>query len=114
VSEGLTWGEDAEPETSAAGEGLADMLLERELQRYRAARAVQAEETAEWRDATTLSQSHLWLTAAEAKELADQMVELFLSKAERLQDPSVRPEGARLVALVGWLVPHGPPTGPRP
>lgn len=113
VSEGLTWGEDAEPKASAAGEGLADMLLERELQRYRAARAAQAEETPQWRDATSLSQSHLWLTAAEAKELADQMVELFLSKAERLKDPSTRPEGARLVALVGWLVPHGPPTRPR-
>lgn len=109
VSEGLTWGDtDDDTETSAAGEGLADILLERELQRYRAARASQATEPLEWREAVTLNQSALWLTAEEAKELSQQMVDLFLSKAERLQNPEERPEGARLVSLVGWVVPHGP------
>ena len=108
VSEGLTWGDTDDAETSTAGEGLADILLERELQRYRAARASQATEPPEWREAVTLNQSALWLTAEEAKELAQQMVDLFLAKAERLQNPNERPEGARLVSLVGWVVPHGP------
>ena len=37
------------------------------------------------------------------------MVELFLSwPTERISDPQARPDGARLVSLVGWLVPSGP------
>lgn len=109
VSEGLTWGGDPDdPDVSAAGAGLADLLLDRELQRFRAARAGRATEPAEWRDAQMLEQSALWLTADEAAQLGGQIRDLFLSKSERLQDSEQRPEGARLVSLVGWLVPHGP------
>lgn len=110
VSEGLVWGDEAEDsETSAAGDALTDMLLERELQRLRAARSSSAQEPAEWRDATSVNESKLWLTADEAKQLSEAMVELFLTHADRLRDPDSRPDGARLVSLVGWLVPSGPP-----
>jgi DNA-binding transcriptional ArsR family regulator len=112
VSEGLVWGDggdgDEDAETSAAGEALTDMLLERELQRLRAARASAAQEPAEWRDATTVNESKLWRTAEEAKQLSASMVELFLTHADRLRDPAQRPEGARLVSLVGWIAPSGP------
>jgi hypothetical protein len=36
------------------------------------------------------------------------MVELFMSYTDRITDPDLRPDGARLVSLVGWLVPSGP------
>jgi predicted ArsR family transcriptional regulator len=110
VTEGLTWGDaEEDPETSAAGEALTDVLLERELQRLRAARAAAAREPAEWRDATSVNQSHAWLTADEARRLSAAMVDLFLSwPTERVADPATRPDGARLVSLVGWLVPSGP------
>jgi DNA-binding transcriptional ArsR family regulator len=109
VNEGLTWDDGAEdPELGAAGQALSDMLLERELQRFRAARASAESEPPQWRDATSLNQSRLWLTAAEARDLADEMVALFLRHAERLNDPASRPDGARLVSLVGWLAPSGP------
>ncbi len=109
VTEGLTWGDsDGDAETTAAGEALTDMLLERELQRLRAARAAAATEPQEWRDATTFNQTQTWVTAAEAKALSAAMVELFLTHTERIAEPETRPEGARLVSLVGWLVPSGP------
>jgi DNA-binding transcriptional ArsR family regulator len=109
VTEGLTWGDrDGDAETTAAGEALTDMLLERELQRLRAARAAAATEPPEWRDATTFNQTQSWVTAEEAKTLSAAMVQLFLTYAERITEPQTRPEGARLVSLVGWLVPSGP------
>jgi DNA-binding transcriptional ArsR family regulator len=110
VTEGLTWGDPSDDDqTTAAGEGLTDMLLERELQRFRAARAASAGEAPEWREATSLNQSKLWLTAEEAQRISEQMRELFLSYGDRMADPGGRPESARLVAVVGWLVPSGPP-----
>ena len=113
VTEGLTWGGDTETditdaETSAAGDGLADVLLERELQRYRAARSQRARETPSWRNATGLHHSQQWLTAAEAEAVTEQIVELFAAGSGRLQDPAHRPDGARLVSMVSWLVPAGP------
>jgi DNA-binding transcriptional ArsR family regulator len=113
VTESLTWDGPAEAETTAAAEGVADVRLERELQRYRAARASQATEPPEWREAVTLTQSALWLTAEETKELSQQLGDLFRFGADRLADPDRRPDGARLVSLVGWLVPHGPMPSPR-
>lgn len=109
VTEGLTWGDDdQDPETTAAGEALTDMLLERELQRLRAARAAAASEPPQWQDATSFNQTQAWVTAEEAKQLAAAMVALFLRHTERIVEPESRPEGARLVSLVGWLVPSGP------
>lgn len=107
TSEGLTWGKgDLEPETSAAGHALTEMLLAREMQRLRAGRAAEHLEPAEWRDATTLVQSAAWLTAEEAKEISTQLEELFTRYEARLRRAEDRPEGARLVSLVGWLTPR--------
>jgi DNA-binding transcriptional ArsR family regulator len=110
VSEGLEWGEgdDDDPTTRLAADALTDMLLEREMQRFRAARAARAREPQEWRDATGLSQSQLWLTAAEAQKLNDELQELFFRYTERSRDRALRPDEARLVTLVAWLVPSGP------
>src|SRR3954447_2545058 len=110
VSEGLEWGEgdDEDPTTRLAADALTDMLLEREMQRFRAARAARAQEPQEWRDATGLSQSQLWLTATEAQQLNDELQELFFRYTERSRDRALRPDEARLGTPVGWLVPSGP------
>jgi DNA-binding transcriptional ArsR family regulator len=111
VTEGLSWGdaeESADPETSAAGQALTDVFLEREVQRLRTVRAAASSEPPEWRDATSLNQSQTWLTAEEARELSAAMVDLFMSYTDRITDRARRPEGARLVSLVGWLVPSRP------
>lgn len=111
VTQSLMWGEDAEDVTTAAA--LGDVAFEREFQRLRAAVAALPAEPEAWRDATAVNQSRVWLTAAEAKELGEQMRELFWAKADRLADPSARPPGARVMALMGWVVPSGP-LEPRP
>jgi DNA-binding transcriptional ArsR family regulator len=120
VSEGLDWGDPEDGDQSAdvdapagaatgiAADALGDMLVERELQRLRAARAAQLHEPAAWRAATGLVRSRLWLTAAEAQSLTDQLTELVSRHAERCADPDGRPPDARLVSVVGWVVPSGP------
>ena len=50
VSEGLPWGEP--DDEGAAHDAVADLLVDRELQRLRAARAAAASEPEEWRGAT--------------------------------------------------------------
>ncbi len=109
VSEGLEWdSESTDQAEPLAAEALTDMLVERELQRLRAARAARASEPEEWREATGISQSALWLTAAEAREIKDEITRLLLSKAERSGRPELRPDGARLTSWVAWVVPRGP------
>ena len=123
VSEGLVWGDDDDPAALAAGDALTDAMLEREVQRLRAARAARDQEPPEWREATGMNQSMMWLTAEETEDLLRQMRELFTAHLERIHDPSTRPDDARLVTLIGWAVPAGPykvperdhpQEGPRP
>jgi DNA-binding transcriptional ArsR family regulator len=54
----------------------------------------------EWQEAEDLGDNGLYLTPAELTELRDRMRELLTAYDDRLQDPSLRPEGARLVYVV--------------
>jgi DNA-binding transcriptional ArsR family regulator len=113
VSEGLSWGDDLDAEQEGraaelAADALTDVLVERELQRLRAARASRDHEPEEWRAATGLSHTQVWLTAEEAARLRASLSALLRTHTERAGSPDLRPDGARLVSLVGWLVPSGP------
>jgi len=109
VSEGLEWDSESADETERlAADALTDMVVERELQRLRAALASRDSEPAVWRDATGISQAAVWLTAEEARENKEQVTALMLAKADRSRDPSLRPDGARLTSLLAWVVPSGP------
>ncbi len=101
---GLSWNEgDTEPEARAAGRALTEVLLSRELARLLAAQDRLHLESAEWQDATTVVQSSTWLTADEASDISSRMTDLLMTHLERLHDPSLRPDGSRLVSMVGWL-----------
>lgn len=106
IAESLSWGDDAEDPTLASA--LRDVAVDREVQLLRAATARHDAESEQWQSATSLNQSRLWLTADEAAELGEQIRELILSKAERWNEPAARPEGSRLMAVMSWVVPHGP------
>ncbi len=111
VGEGLEWdgdGGESDRTTRLATEAWGDMSVERELQRLRAARASHEREPPQWRRATGLAQAQLWLTADEAEALQRELRTLLSTHEERGEVPELRPEGARLVSLVGWLVPSGP------
>jgi DNA-binding transcriptional ArsR family regulator len=110
VREGLVWGsgpDDAEPAAQLAEQALDDTLVERELQRLRAARASRAREPRPWREATGLLQAQLWLTAEEAAALVDDVRRLVAGYQGRAGSESPPPD-VRLVSVVGWLVPSGP------
>ncbi len=106
VAESLSWGDDAEDEATATA--LHDVTLEREMRTLRTALAHGAAEAEEWRDATAVHQSRLWLTAHEAGEIGAQLRDLLSSFADERRDPSNRPPDARVMALMAWVVPAGP------
>ncbi len=112
VAESLSWGDGAEDPIVASA--VQDGVVDREVQLLRAATARHDIEPVQWQSAATLTRSRLWLTADEAAELGEQIRGLFATTAERTDDPSARPDGARLMALMSWVVPHGPidTTGP--
>jgi DNA-binding transcriptional ArsR family regulator len=106
VAESLSWGDDAEDSASSAA--LRDVAVERELQVLRRALAGYSGEPQEWKDATRVTSARLWLTADEAGDLGRRIADLVEATADRLGDPTLRPDGARLVALMSWLVPARP------
>jgi DNA-binding transcriptional ArsR family regulator len=109
VAESLSWGDDAAD--PAAASALYDVALDREFQGLRKAMAQIDTETQEWRETVQVHQSRLWLTAEEAAEIGRQIGELLATHADRLTEPELRPPNARLMALMGWIVPDGPPLG---
>jgi DNA-binding transcriptional ArsR family regulator len=109
VAESLSWGADAKDPVAASA--LSDVALDREFQGLRKAMADLDAETPEWRDTVQVHQSRLWLTAEEAAEIGQRMGELLRTHADRLAEPELRPPNARLMALMGWIVPDGPPLG---
>ena len=107
---GLSWDEaDEAPETRAAGLGLTEVLLSRELQRLLRAQQSLHLEPPEWRQASTVVQSATWMTAEEAREVSERLAELLMTYAERAHDPALRPDGSRQVSMVGWLTPRPDP-----
>lgn len=112
VAQSLMFGDDAEDSTLSTA--LTDILYDRELQVLRASMRNQEKEDVRWRDATSVVQSRLWMTHEEAERLGTALEALLLKAGylERNQDPSRRPSGARLMALMGWVVPYGPAPEP--
>jgi DNA-binding transcriptional ArsR family regulator len=107
VAQSLTFGDDAEDPTLATA--LTDLFLEREFHVLRTSLRQQPSELQTWRDATAVLQTRFWLTPDEAGALGRRLKEIFMTESlvERNQDPATRPEGARLMALMSWVVPYG-------
>lgn len=82
---------------------LARLSFQRHAQRLAAALDRLPQEPAEWVDATSLTTTATWLTAAEAAELAVQVTELVEKFVDRRDDPATRPEGARRVNLIAAI-----------
>jgi DNA-binding transcriptional ArsR family regulator len=106
ASLGMRWGDpDESPELARASEALSQMMIEREVARFAGSRARMRGDTASWQEASTSSQSMLWLTAEELNEINLAVRELLVSKIDRFEHPDRRPEGARICAFVAWGVP---------
>lgn len=84
-----------------AAQDVATFVVEREAQRLREWIQRAPVEPVQWRDAAVLSSSVFWATSAELAELTEQLTSLTDRFKERWNDPSTRPDGARVVRLFG-------------
>lgn len=106
VSRGMRWGEvDESPELVRAGEALSQLMIEREVARLARWRARVRADASEWQEASTFSQSMLWLSAEELGQVNLAVRDLLISKIDRFEHPERRPDGARLCAFLAWGVP---------
>jgi len=96
----------------------SEVFLDHELERIKdRLRGVDAEPP-EWRAASYISGTTRWMTAAELKEIRDQLAEIEERYGDRDDDPARRPPGAREVRVfaVTSVAPPlpGPPGPPQP
>jgi DNA-binding transcriptional ArsR family regulator len=100
--------------TRAAADALADLYLDRQLARFRRARAEAPSLPEAWRGVTSASEMVTWLTPAEAQQLEDEVMTLLVRYRERLGDPALRPPDSRPVETVYLTYPTefraAPPT----
>ena len=98
------------PEAELAAEVLGDMMLERQRDRYRTWQNTKAAYRSEWREAAGEDQYVVYLTAAELKQLREDLSELIHPRfEERLTDPSRRPPGSAPVEMFLFSYPLSPP-----
>jgi predicted ArsR family transcriptional regulator len=104
-----------DPAAAVASSALSRMVRERQLARYQRWRDTRSSFPAEWRDAAGDMEFVSHLTAAELKDLNEDLMNLVRSRfGERLTDPAARPEGSTPVELLVFSYPMdlpGPAAG---
>ena len=104
-----------DPEAELAADVLAGMFVERQRDRYQTWQDTKAAYSSEWREAAGESEYVIYLTAAELKQLRDEVSELVYPRfEERVTDPSRRPPGAAPVEMVLFSYPLSPPASNPP
>lgn len=106
VLEDLRWSAvqpDAEGE--AAADELARQMVNRALTDLQEHVAQGDAEPPEWREAAQLSSGLLFLTREELEQFDEDYLALVTRYAERMEDPSLRPEGSRPVRRLAFAVP---------
>ncbi len=82
-------------ETELASEAATEAFLEHEFARTKHQLRHRSLEPAEWREASMLSGATLWVTAEELHEISELLSQIVGRHEERLENPGLRPEGAR-------------------
>lgn len=109
---------DARPDRQVPGslhavQELAALTVTREADRVARYLARAADEPDEWLQAVTISTAGFWATAAEMRELSEEVQRLVQRFAGRGSDPSQRPAGARHARLFATLNPDPDPRTER-
>jgi DNA-binding transcriptional ArsR family regulator len=91
----------------AAAAALSSTVLGRTVAQFESYLARRGNESPEWLDATEASYGQLWLLPHEAKEVAEQFVEVV--EKYRARRGGNRPEGARRIRLAVMLFPADEP-----
>lgn len=92
-------------ETAVAAEALSGLFYSRIFERFESWRRTRRSYPAEWQEACGLSESILYVTADELRELSGELNALFTRYLERVVDPAQRPEGARLIEIFAAAYP---------
>ncbi|GAB1693639.1 winged helix-turn-helix domain-containing protein [Krasilnikovia sp. M28-CT-15] len=104
-----SWDDDSDdPAMRSAADELNSVLLGGFMQRAQDYLAVRGDEPAEWRAAAGFSDALLHVTAAELRQLTEEIEALLARYDQRLTDPATRPPGSRAVQLIQLAVPRGP------
>ena len=85
--------------SALAAQAATEVFLDHELERIKDRLRRQGLEPSEWQAASYLSGSTVWMTAAELKEIRDQLTEIQARYGDRDDDLAARPPGAREVRL---------------
>jgi DNA-binding transcriptional ArsR family regulator len=111
----LTPDRRSQPDLALAADTLNEVLLQREVESFRAWQAARYDAPAEWRDASVSTQSWDFLTADELAQFRQELMDLIFRFARRHTgriDPARRPPGALPVRLVAWAYPAAPVPAP--
>lgn len=95
----------ADPTSFHAMSELVGLVVTREAERVRSFMATHPTRPDGWRDTVTVTTSSFWATADEMRELVATVAQLAERFAGRTEDPSLRPEGARLGRLFATVNP---------
>ncbi|MFF7404576.1 helix-turn-helix transcriptional regulator [Streptomyces sp. TR1341] len=95
----------SDPGNSVAEAALSTALWDSWLDRIRRVAAVRHAFPEHWDRITSASESVFYLTPAEAEAFQEELTAVFFRYRERLEDPSLRPEGAVPMELIQFTFP---------
>jgi hypothetical protein len=103
--------EGRDAEGALAAEAATEAFLDHELVRIKQRLRRLGLEPEPWRRASLLSGATTWMTAAELREVRDQLSQVLGAHADRAENPALRPPDAREVRLfvVTSVAPPLPP-----
>jgi hypothetical protein len=88
-------GEGLGVEGELAAEAATEVFLDHELARTKDRLRRRSLEPAEWREASKMLGSTMYVTASELREISQQLALIAQRHSDRLTDPSRRPDGTR-------------------
>ena len=95
----------ATPAMAIADQMLSTVVAERYMEQLLTWLDEKPDEPLEWQQAALFGDLPLYLTAAELKQLGEELADLLDPFLERVGDPEQRPDGARLVTLIQLAFP---------
>ncbi|WP_027344771.1 winged helix-turn-helix domain-containing protein [Hamadaea tsunoensis] len=98
-----------DPESQAAVDHLEGVLIARYAEKAREWLARADQEPPEWREHTGPGDAQLYVTAAELAEIQERMQAIADEYAYRNADPASRPDGARGVTVVQFVITNEAP-----
>lgn len=101
-------------EGTLAAEAAVEVFLDHELARLKDRVRRHGLEPEQWQEASRMVGASTWMTAAELREISDQLMRLVLTHEERAAAPAARPPGAREVRLFAATSVAPPVVPPRP